>query len=212
LKLILLKKAIITLALFMACILPVIGTEITHFEWMGMDTDKIGEWDNGNPDGSMDGHFLLNLNLPVPTEIKSILIYTADTNGDPVGGQFWHTAATNYWMLGVFDQGTQLNYHHVTSLGTFTGYVQFDLYGDDSGWFKNGNWFGLEVTLGDSTTLKKLISIGEDSSSTESTALYRWYNSANGDHFYTTDPTGELAPSNGYVSEGITGYIWTTKS
>jgi len=41
------------------------------------------------------------------------------------------------------------------------------------------------------------------------TALYRWYNSGNGDHFYTTDPTGELAPSSGYVSEGITGYIGT---
>jgi hypothetical protein len=41
------------------------------------------------------------------------------------------------------------------------------------------------------------------------TALYRWYNSGNGDHFYTTDPTGELAPRDGYVSEGITGYIWT---
>ena len=41
------------------------------------------------------------------------------------------------------------------------------------------------------------------------TALYRWYNSGNGDHFYTTDPTGELAPSSGYIAEVITGYIWT---
>ena len=43
------------------------------------------------------------------------------------------------------------------------------------------------------------------------TALYRWYNSGNGDHFYTTDPSGELAPSGGYTSEGITGYISTSK-
>ncbi|MCX6674186.1 MAG: hypothetical protein NTY37_10465 [Methanothrix sp.] len=43
------------------------------------------------------------------------------------------------------------------------------------------------------------------------TALYRWYNSGNGDHFYTTDPTGELAPSSGYVSEGITGYVGTSQ-
>ena len=42
------------------------------------------------------------------------------------------------------------------------------------------------------------------------TALYRWYNSGSGDHFYTTDATGEFAPTSGYVPEGITGYIWTS--
>src|SRR4051812_27922364 len=28
-------------------------------------------------------------------------------------------------------------------------------------------------------------------------------------HFYTTDPTGELAPSSGYPLEGIAGYVWS---
>jgi hypothetical protein len=129
---------------------------ITGFKWIGMDADKIGEYDFGMPDGSMDGHFLLDLNLPAPTEIKSIQIYSADANGNPVGGQFWHTAVTNYWMLGVFDKGTQLNMNHVQSLGYFSGHVQFDLYADDSGWFKPGNRFGLEVSLGN---LQKLITI-----------------------------------------------------
>jgi len=40
------------------------------------------------------------------------------------------------------------------------------------------------------------------------TALYRWFSTRSGDHFYTTDPSGELAPSTGYNYEGITGYIW----
>ncbi len=44
------------------------------------------------------------------------------------------------------------------------------------------------------------------------TALYRWYNSGNGDHFYTTDPEGEAAPSSGYISEGITGYVKTSQA
>jgi lysozyme len=132
------------------------GISITGFKWIGMDADKIGEWDNGMPDGSMDGHFLLDLNLPVPTEIKSILIYSADASRNPVGGQFWHTAATNHWMLGVFNKGTQLNKNHVPSLGNFSGQVQFDLYADDSGWFKPGNMFGLEVSLGN---LQRLIMI-----------------------------------------------------
>ena len=205
------KWVIPALALLMVCILPAMGTEITQFKWIGMDTDQIGEWDSGTPDGSMDGHFLLGLDLPVPTEIESILIYTADASGNPVGGQFWHTAVTDYWMLGVFDQGTQLNHNHVTSLGTFSGNVQFDLYGDDSGWFKEGNLFGLEVTMGDGTKLKKLISIGDDSSSVEYTALHRWYCAETGDHFYTTDPSGELAPTSGYTYEGIAGYISTSE-
>jgi hypothetical protein len=210
-KLALPKWVILTLSLLIAGILPVVGTEIAQFEWIGMDADKIGEWDSGTPDGSMDGHFLLDLDLAAPTEIESILIYTADESGNPAGGQFWHTSETNYWMLGVFDQGTQLNHNHVTSLGTFSGNVQFDLYGDDSGWFKKGNRFGLEVTLGDGTKLKRLISIGEDSSSAEYTALYRWYRTQNGDHFYTTDASGELAPSSGYTYEGITGYLATSQ-
>jgi hypothetical protein len=38
--------------------------------------------------------------------------------------------------------------------------------------------------------------------------LYRWYNSANTDHFYTSDPKGEKAPQDGYHSEGITCWIF----
>ncbi len=137
------------------------GTEISQFEWMGKNTDKVGTWDNGNPDGSMDGHFRIDLSLSDPTEIKSILLYTADENAHPVGGQFWDSAATNYYILGVFDQGTQLNHNHVPSLGTFSGNKQFDLYGADSGWFEKGNSFAVEVTLGDGTKITRLISIGE---------------------------------------------------
>jgi hypothetical protein len=38
------------------------------------------------------------------------------------------------------------------------------------------------------------------------TALYRW--EGNGDHFYTTDPSGELAAMGGYRLEGILGYLY----
>ncbi|MFZ2473163.1 MAG: hypothetical protein WAW52_14630 [Methanothrix sp.] len=141
--------------------LPVLGSEISLFEWMGKDTDKVGTWDNGNPDGSMDGHFRIDLFLPDPTEIKSILLFTADENAHPVGGQFWDTAATNYYILGVFDQGTQLNRNHVASLDTFSGDIQFDLYAADSGWFEKGNWFAVEITLEDGTKITRLTSIGE---------------------------------------------------
>jgi hypothetical protein len=159
--LVLLKSLIIIFALLGIWLLPAMGTEISQFEWIDENADKVGTWDNGNPDGSMDGHFRIDLSLPGPTEIKTILLFTADENANPVGGQFWDTAATNYYILGVFDQGTQLNNNHVTSLGTFSGDMQFDLYAADSGWFEKGNWFGVEVTLGDGTKITRLTSIGE---------------------------------------------------
>jgi len=129
---------------------------ITEFKWVGVDADKVGTWDNGNPDENLDGHFFLNLYLPYPTEIKSVLIYSSDENGNPSGGQFWDTADNSHWILCAFDKGDQLNKNHIPSLGTFSGQVQFDLYGADSGWFKPGNRFGIVVALGD---FQKLTSI-----------------------------------------------------
>ncbi len=37
--------------------------------------------------------------------------------------------------------------------------------------------------------------------------VHRWFHPASGDHFYTTDPSGELAPSSGYTNEGVAGYV-----
>lgn len=137
---------------------------ITDFKWQGTNEDKVGEWDSGSPDGRNDGHFLLTLSLPGQIEIKSITIYSADANGTHVGGQVWDTASASYWILGVFYQGSELDQHHVPSLGSFSGNVQFDLYGDDSGWFKPGNWFEVEVLLGDGTKLTSLVSINSSQS------------------------------------------------
>lgn len=39
--------------------------------------------------------------------------------------------------------------------------------------------------------------------------FFRWYNSKSGDHFYTTDPNGELAVQAGYKYEGILGWVVT---
>jgi len=37
--------------------------------------------------------------------------------------------------------------------------------------------------------------------------LHRWWHPERADHFYTTHPTGELAPHLGYEYEGISGYV-----
>ena len=155
------KSAIIIFSLLVIFMQPAMGAEITQFKWIGQDDDRVGTWDSGDPDGNMDGHFRIGLSLPDPVEIRSILLYTADESGNPEGGQFWDTAATRYYILGVFDQGTQLNANHVPSLGTFSGDIQFDIYAADSSWFIDGYSFAVAVTLADGTELKRLTTIGE---------------------------------------------------
>ncbi|TAJ09996.1 MAG: hypothetical protein EPO61_04595 [Nitrospirae bacterium] len=130
------------------------------FNWIGQDADFVGEWGNGRPDGRKDGHFQLSLNAGTGAEVTSIAVYSTDAGGNPVGGQVWHSATTNHWMLGVFQNGRQMNPSHVPTLGTFTGPVTLDLYGNDSGWFKSGNWFLVEVTLGTGTKIKKTVQLG----------------------------------------------------
>jgi len=159
--LVLFKSLIIIFAFLGIFMLPALASEMTQFNWIGQDADVVGTWDNGKPDGSLDGHFRIGLYLPDPVEIKSILLYTVDESGNPEGGQFWDTAATRYYILGVFDQGKQLDHNHVPSLETFSGNVQLDLYAADSNWFVKGYWFGVTVTLGDGTELKRLTAIGE---------------------------------------------------
>jgi hypothetical protein len=113
----------------------------------------MGQWQSG---WKSRWHFILNLSLPNSAEISSILIYSSDENGNPSGGQYWHTADESYWLLSAFDTGVQLNKNHVSFLGAFSGQVQSDLYCADSGWFEPGNRFAAEVVLG---SLRKLASI-----------------------------------------------------
>ncbi|MBI2372102.1 MAG: hypothetical protein HYV08_18040 [Deltaproteobacteria bacterium] len=126
---------------------PAAGPSI-QFAWVGQDADYVGTWGSGRPDGVKDGHFRLVLDLASPQEVQSIAVYSADARGTPQGGQVWHSRESRYWVLGVFHQGRQLNYSHLPTLGYFSGPATFDVYGNDSGWFKPGNYFLVEVTLG----------------------------------------------------------------
>jgi hypothetical protein len=127
--------------------LPACTGEVTDFQWVGMDADLVSTLDDGSPDGSNDGHFLLGLHLPSTVKIRSIAIYGTGPNGLQPGMPIWHSADANDWVLGVFYQGEKLNQHHVPTLGTFSGDVKFDLYASDSGWFKPGNELQVQVEL-----------------------------------------------------------------
>lgn len=124
---------------------PMTTPRMLAFTWLGMEEDRVGEWGNGKPNGTLDGHFRLTLEAPDRFSLTSLSLWSANEKGEKTGGQIWHTRNGGNWMLGVFRDGRQLNTSHVTSLGEFSGRVVLDLYANSSGWFKPGQWFLLEV-------------------------------------------------------------------
>lgn len=138
---------------------PPAANRIESVAWMGMAADKVGDWGQGRPDGRPDGHFALRLDLGGPAEIVSIALHSANEAGNPTGGQVWHSRNPANWMLGVFRDGRQVNASHVATLGVHGGRVGFDLYANDSGWFRAGQSFLVEVELADGTKLKSLAKV-----------------------------------------------------
>lgn len=132
---------------------------IVDFSWRGMDADKVGDWGNGRPNGTADGHFTLTLDLPERTPISSISLWSATEKGDRAGGQVWHSREGSYWMLGIFRDGRQLNATHVQSLGEFSGKVVLELYANSSGWFNPGQSFLLEVAGADGRLLSQTLKL-----------------------------------------------------
>jgi hypothetical protein len=137
---------------------PGVRPAAASFAWLGMGADRVGEWGNGRPDGRADGHF--RLTLPRSGQVTSIAVYSSDASGNAAGGQVWHSANSGNWMLGLFQGGRQLNASHVASLDYLGAGTALDLSCNDSGWFKPGQWFTVEVTWSDGEKLRQSVSIG----------------------------------------------------
>ena len=60
------------------------------------------------------------------------------TAGQSAYSQVWYTETSGYWVLGIVTGGRQLNTTYMPTVGTYSGPVVFDLYGESSGWFKEG--------------------------------------------------------------------------
>jgi hypothetical protein len=140
---------------------PVVQATIASFTWVDKSADKVGQWGSGRPEGTLDGRFGLQIIFTAPTELTSIAIYSVNDAGALAGGQVWHSKSSSYWMLGVFQQGRQLNASHVKTLGTFNGRQTFDLYCNDSGWFKSGQNFLVEVEYGAGLKVTKMVKLSQ---------------------------------------------------
>jgi hypothetical protein len=150
---------------------------ITDFRFIGQDADKVAgmDWEKDSPNGIMDGHFRLGLQLyqaPSPIHLKLSLIEVPDRPYGSGGAFSTSDYASDWGILGVVHNGVQLNKRHLASynlLGNFTGNETFDLYVDpgqyydspseDGYSFQSGAKAVIEVSLCDGTRLKKTVMI-----------------------------------------------------
>ncbi|HYO45703.1 MAG TPA: LCCL domain-containing protein [Gemmatimonadota bacterium] len=131
-------------------------------DWIGMDADFVGVGASATPDGVADAHFTFTVDSDMgPYEIRSIAVMSSDSLGAPTGGQAWHSANSGNWLLGVVDRGVRLNDSHVPTLGSHQGFRKFDLYAANSGWFRPGQHFLVEVDMGGGTPLRQVVRIPE---------------------------------------------------
>lgn len=118
---------------------------IQDLRWVGFDADMVG--DSEEPDGIKDGHFQLRLNLPESMVITRMSLYRSNEKGDnAVQPYIWDTDPSTSWgFLGMSYNGSLIN--NKPELSRFSGQVQLDLYCRDTGDFKQGNYFAVQVYL-----------------------------------------------------------------
>jgi len=117
---------------------------ITDFRWLGIGEDRVGSHQT-TPDGTGDARFQVGLEIAGSTEIREIRVFCCNQGGEK-GGEYWYSqGAGGAWLLGVFNDGRMLNSQSGGTLGTISGKVQLDLFGNDSGRLGGFSHFLVEV-------------------------------------------------------------------
>ncbi|MFO0757759.1 MAG: C-type lectin domain-containing protein [Byssovorax sp.] len=125
--------------------------------WLGMSEDRVGEWGSLSPNGKLDGHF--RITLPRGGLIRWISVTTVDAFGNPEKGQLWHTADPQRWVVGVLVDGQLVNHGVSQPLAEVRASATLDLFCSDSGFFKPGQRFAMEIMFGDGEGLRRIVEI-----------------------------------------------------
>ena len=131
---------------------PALPAVAAGLEFAGFG-DKVDSYSNAAPDGTRDGHFRLTVQAGSGLRVSEITLRTADAAGHPCCGQIWNTTKDGLWMLGVYRGSTRLNPTDAPISDTISGVVVYDLYGEDSGHFVNGQKFRVDVTTSAGTAV-----------------------------------------------------------
>ncbi len=124
--------------------------------WLGMSEDRVGEG-SFVPNGKLDGHF--RLSVPRGGQVSWISVASVNAFGNPEGGQLWHTADPHNWVIGVLVDGQVFTRTLGMPLGAIRAGATLDLFCSDSGFFKPGQRFAVEVVFTDGLAVKRLVEL-----------------------------------------------------
>ena len=114
--------------------------------WGGLGRDVVGRWKDPGANKQPDGHFTVQLQTHGARKVVNyIVLHSATPQGKPIGGQVWDTRPGGYWILGVYRGGRRLNPVDRNISDVVRGGARYEIYGNDSGWFKPGKHFRVTV-------------------------------------------------------------------
>ena len=144
--------------------------------FVDMNNDLVGTGGEASPNGQNDGRFRVVLDVGDATRtVNYMVLMSADAAGKPAGGQVWDTTPNGYWPLGIEREGRRLNPRDHDIADQVWRKVSYDVYANDSGWFKDGNHFLVLVRFTDGGEVSGLTRIGGGSAADPGTTFAsRW--------------------------------------
>ncbi|MFE5321177.1 copper amine oxidase N-terminal domain-containing protein [Paenibacillus sp. NPDC056579] len=141
---------------------------IREFSWQDLDSDRTGIAEFG-PDERKDGHFRLKLSFAQKTDLLAVILRPTDKDGKEAYQGIWRTnRAGTGWLLGIMQgenvvtQGFKKDVKE--PVGSFRGNVTFDLYANNNGSIKNGQYYTIEVETSFGTVISKPVQFGDPAS------------------------------------------------
>ncbi|MFC5702573.1 copper amine oxidase N-terminal domain-containing protein [Cohnella faecalis] len=141
---------------------------IREFGWVDLKSDQTGIA-KFEADGTTDGHFKLKLNFTQPTEVLAVILRPTEENGKDAYKGIWRTnRAGTGWLLGMKQGETVVTPGFKKDVkepvGKFRGNVAFDLYANNNGSIKDGQYFVIEVETKFGTVISKPVKFGDPNS------------------------------------------------
>ncbi|WP_245856211.1 copper amine oxidase N-terminal domain-containing protein [Paenibacillus rigui] len=137
---------------------------IREFSWKDLTSDRTGVAAFGE-DGRTDGHFRLKLSFAQKTEVLAVILHGTDKDGNP-GPGIWRTnRAGTGWLLGIMQGETVITPEFKKDVkepvGSFRGSTVFDLYANNNGSIKEGEYYTVEIETTYGTVISKPVKFGD---------------------------------------------------
>lgn len=127
--------------------------------FVAVDEDRVSVGSSALPGNGPDGHFQLVVDAPGET-ISAIELSSTMPDGSLCCGAHWDTVPRGWWVLGVFRDGTMLNAGDVGVSDPIGGTSTYELYAQNTGLFKGGQSFRVDVTFASGAALAIVMTIG----------------------------------------------------